>query len=59
MIDESERTFKQNEKRRVKWKEIWKWNNEKNKKQNGGQKIEYNMYEEKMNREGRMQSKNE
>jgi len=26
MIDESERTFKQKEKRRVKWKEIWKFN---------------------------------
>jgi hypothetical protein len=43
MIDEPERTFKQNEKRRVKWKEIWKWNNET--KQNGGQKIKYNIYE--------------
>jgi len=42
MIDESEeRTLKQKEKRRVKWKEIWKWNDET--KQNGGKKIEYSI----------------
>jgi hypothetical protein len=38
MIDESERTLKQKEKRKLKWKEIWKWNDET--KQNGGKKIE-------------------
>jgi hypothetical protein len=41
MIDESERTLKQKEKRRLKRKELWKWNDET--KQNGGQKIQYSM----------------
>jgi len=41
MIDESERTFKQKEKRRVKWKEIWKLSDET--KQNVRQKTEYSL----------------
>jgi hypothetical protein len=41
MMDDSEITFKQKEKRREKWKEIWKWNDET--KQNGEQKIEYSL----------------
>jgi hypothetical protein len=41
MIDESERILKQKEKRRLKFYEIWKWNDET--KQNGGQKIEYSI----------------